>query len=282
MKEKIRESQIDICIAAYNAEKFLEPCLDSIEKQAFRGWRLIVVDDGSVDKTETIVKGFASKVAQTVLYKRHQFNCGLPRTRNTGLELASSPFVAFLDADDYWDPHHLVGLLDRQNQTGADVVFSASRVFDSDTGLTNTIRNCPDGAVDDVLENLLHDGLVIQPSSVMLSKEVFNTIGGFDAKFKICNDLDFWLKAAGAGFHFAGVANATCHYRKHEAAMSNDAANLIAESAAVKLKYLQHPRIDRNSLRVLVRRQYWNAARIARATSVLASLKFAVKSMTLR
>src|SRR5882757_9190931 len=103
--------QVSICIPAYRAERYLEATLKSIQGQTFRDWEVIVTEDGSKDRTEDIVRGFAATVNQSVLYNRHDVNHGLPATRNTGIVTARGTWIALLDADDLWQPDHLESLI---------------------------------------------------------------------------------------------------------------------------------------------------------------------------
>ena len=72
---------VSICIPAYHAERYLPETLKSVREQSFREWELIVIEDGSQDGTEEIVRQFAGEVSQNVTFQRHMQNRGLPATR---------------------------------------------------------------------------------------------------------------------------------------------------------------------------------------------------------
>ena len=93
---------VSVIVPAYNAEKSLHRCLESILGQTYRGHQVIVINDGSTDGTEDIALGFGRRIT----YLRQE-NSGETAARNHGLELASGVFVTFLDHDDYWDPEFL-------------------------------------------------------------------------------------------------------------------------------------------------------------------------------
>src|SRR4051794_34793625 len=99
-----------ICVPAYEAERYLGETLESVARQTFPDWQLLVTEDGSRDGTEEIVRRFAASVSQTVRYKRHEPNRGLPATRNAAIEGVETEWVALLDADDVWLPEHLSDL----------------------------------------------------------------------------------------------------------------------------------------------------------------------------
>ncbi len=91
--------KISVIIPAYNAEKFIVECLDSVENQTYKNVEIIVVDDGSGDNTYNVVKEYAEKHDNIVLV--HQENGGVCAARNKGLDLSTGEYVMFLDADDY-------------------------------------------------------------------------------------------------------------------------------------------------------------------------------------
>ncbi len=96
---------ISIVMPVYNSEKFIQQTIDSIIRQSFSDWELILIDDGSDDKSGTICDMYAAKEPRiTVL---HQKNCGITKTRNLGLSKAKGKYIAFADDDDYCDENWL-------------------------------------------------------------------------------------------------------------------------------------------------------------------------------
>ena len=93
---------VSLIIPVYNAEKFIEKCLDSVIAQTYTNFEVIVIDDGSVDNTKTICEKVAKKDNRIKLFSKA--NSGVSDTRNMGLEIAQGKYIAFLDADDYIDP----------------------------------------------------------------------------------------------------------------------------------------------------------------------------------
>ena len=110
---------VTVIIPAYNAEKYIGRCLDSVLKQSFKDFEILVIDDGSTDKTGDIVKRYAEN-DRRINYVR-QKNEGVARTRNKAMKLAKGDYVAFIDNDDYIDDDYIEALLPRE---GEDVVMS--------------------------------------------------------------------------------------------------------------------------------------------------------------
>lgn len=229
---------VSVCIPAYRAEKHLAATLDSVRAQTFRGWEIVVTEDGSRDRTEEIVRAFAATVPQPVRYTRHEVNRGLPATRNTGLAAASAPVLALLDADDVWTPDHLaIGLAALGDPAAPAAVWSPCEIFDDATG--NVVgRRDLDPADRDRIPEALHAGrFVAQPSGVLFTRAVLDRVGGFDPGLPICNDVDFWIRILRAGLPFRCTDRTTLRYRKHPAAMSRRSAELIAELGRVYHKH---------------------------------------------
>lgn len=97
---------ISIIIPVYNAEKFLEHCINSVLAQTYSYWELILVDDGSADKSSVICDNFA--VSDSRIHVFHKANTGVSDTRNFALDQVSGDYVIFLDADDFWCDNNIL------------------------------------------------------------------------------------------------------------------------------------------------------------------------------
>lgn len=112
---------ISIIIPAYNVEKYIVECLQSVQRQTVANWQAIIVEDGSTDKT--------AKIAQTITEQDNRFrlirqpNAGVSAARNTGLQAATGVYVAFLDGDDMWEPTFLAELLAAIQAPNVDMAY---------------------------------------------------------------------------------------------------------------------------------------------------------------
>lgn len=100
--------KLSIIIPVYDSEKFLSRCIDSILSQSFENFELIIVDDGSTDRSGTICDYYKNKDQRVIVV--HQKNAGVSNARNVGLELARGEYVQFVDADDYIERNFLENL----------------------------------------------------------------------------------------------------------------------------------------------------------------------------
>ena len=111
--------KISVVVPAYNVEKYIEKCVDSIIGQTFADIEIILVDDGSRDKTGKICDGLALKDERvTVIHKQ---NGGLSDARNTGINAANGEFICFIDGDDYIHPQYCEMLLNLITTNNADI-----------------------------------------------------------------------------------------------------------------------------------------------------------------
>src|SRR3954464_10946901 len=115
---RVDQPRVSVVIPTYNRSHALRRCLDSVAKQTFRDFEVIVCDDGSTDDTAEVVREYESVLDLTYSYGE---NFGGPaRPRNRGIGLARAPYIAFLDSDDWWAPRKLE-LSVRYLDEGADV-----------------------------------------------------------------------------------------------------------------------------------------------------------------
>lgn len=113
-------SLVSVIIPAYNVEKYLARCLDSVCGQSYRDIEIIVVDDGSADRTPQICDDFADRDNRIKVI--HKKNAGVASARNDALDIASGDMIAFADADDYYETDMIGELYNAMAEYGADMV----------------------------------------------------------------------------------------------------------------------------------------------------------------
>ncbi|HLT72344.1 MAG TPA: glycosyltransferase family 2 protein, partial [Cyclobacteriaceae bacterium] len=99
------ENLVSVIMPVYNADIYVELAITSVIKQTYANWELLVVDDGSVDKSNEIIEAYANKDSRIKTF--HQPNRGVSSARNLALENARGEYIAFLDADDWLPPDSL-------------------------------------------------------------------------------------------------------------------------------------------------------------------------------
>lgn len=137
----IKQSTISVIIPAYNCEKYISECLFSLEAQTYKNFEVIIVDDGSTDKTPDIVQSFHAHSDIPIRFYS-QPNRGASAARNNGMEHARGDFIAFIDADDYVYSDYFEVLMSNFNES-IDIVTCGYQKFDTETGAITYTRNTP-------------------------------------------------------------------------------------------------------------------------------------------
>ena len=128
--------QISVIIPVYNVEKYLAKCLESVISQTFTDLEIIVIDDGSTDGSLAIAKEYEARDSRIHVY--HQNNIGQGETRNRGIDLVAGKYLYFIDSDDFIDSDYLATLLQKAEETGADVVEGDMCMYRDDEDVSGT------------------------------------------------------------------------------------------------------------------------------------------------
>jgi glycosyltransferase involved in cell wall biosynthesis len=185
-----------IIIPLYNKERYVENAIKSILKQTITDYEIIIVDDGSTDRSKEIISKYVSDKISII---DHHKNRGLSAARNTGIKHATSDYITFLDADDLWHPNFLQTIKNLISSYQEAHIFATN--FDEVYPKTkhkphNGSENLPsdfNGIIDFFKINLKQG--IYTPSSVCWHKTVFETIGYYDEKITFSEDLDFNIRA---------------------------------------------------------------------------------------
>lgn len=215
---------VTIVMPAYNAVPYLSDSVRSVLAQDYTQFELLIVDDGSTDETAQLAQGFA--VQDDRVRVIHQPNGGVARARNTGIEQARGSAIAFLDADDLWNPETLglwVYTLTHLPET-VGVVYAWSLDIDESNQLTGGFHAAR--VVGPVLPTLVAHNFLGNASATIVRTVAVQSVGGYDPSFRDrgaqgCEDWDFYLKLA-QQWEFAVVPQFLVRYRKPSLSMSRD------------------------------------------------------------
>ncbi|WP_423147457.1 glycosyltransferase family 2 protein [Rubrolithibacter danxiaensis] len=188
--------KFSVIIPTYNRAIVLDRSLDSLVKQTFKDFEVIVCDDGSTDHTREVVTKYYGILDIKYLVSD---NWGGPaKPRNIGIKMARGEWICFLDSDDWWERNKLEVCLKYIN----DYDFLCHSVKIEGTKRSKIIR--ASFQVGKVFEDLLVKGNSIVTSSVCIKKAILFEIGGFveDKAFIAVEDFDLWLKVAEKGYRF--------------------------------------------------------------------------------
>ena len=117
-----KEDQISVIVSVYNTEQYLAQCIQSILKQTYQNLELILVDDGSTDRSLAICTHYQELDSRVRVF--HQSNQGVSKARNYGMDVAAGNFITFVDSDDYVMPNYLEELFEALKSTGSQIAIS--------------------------------------------------------------------------------------------------------------------------------------------------------------
>ena len=123
--------EVSIIIPVYNEEKQISHCLDSIQCQEYKNYEVIIVDDGSIDKTGEICDSYAKKDSRFKVI--HEANGGVSVARNKGIDVATGKLLMFVDSDDFVKPDFINNYVKMQSESDADVIIDFSNAKAVDT-----------------------------------------------------------------------------------------------------------------------------------------------------
>ncbi len=221
-----RAGLVSVVMPAYRAERHIAETLESVRRQTYPHWELIVVDDASPDRTEDVVREFAARLSgHRVAWERNEANRGPSHSRNRAIGLARGEFFAFLDADDLWLEGYLEASLRALEESEADIVYSSAVMFEDATRVLLGVWGPTPRDLERFPEGLLSRPYIL-PSAAVVRRSVFERVGLFDSSLRGAEDLDLWLRCAAAGLKFVYLGGCRCLYRKgrSEAFSSNFAS----------------------------------------------------------
>ena len=197
MSESIME--ISVVIPLYNKKETVVRALNSVLNQTILPNEIIMVNDGSTDGSEKIVEELKHPLIRLV----HQENAGVSAARNIGIELANREWIAFLDADDFWDERYLETISTLHIKFPKAKVLASNYKFQdhsgnfSNTGLNKlSFNNQNEGLLFNYFEVAAHSSPPICSSAVVVSQLALLNIGGFPLGIKSGEDLITWAKLA--------------------------------------------------------------------------------------
>lgn len=219
---------MDVIVPVYNGEAYLAATLESIDAQTHPPKHLIVVDDGSNDGSVEIVCAVAPH-ARII----RQTNQGQAAAINSGLGVATAPYVAFLDADDLWEPE--------KTERQLESLEADPRASYSVTHLQNFVSEEYDQADSAVDPSLLRPmpGFVL--STLMAQRSLFYRVGAFDPELRHANKTEWFLRARESGEVMVQIDDVLVYRRLH-------AANISQTNASDSLDeyfHMLHQRIAR-------------------------------------
>ena len=204
---------VSVIIPTYNRAGLIQEALESVLRQTFKDYEIIVVDDGSTDNTPEVLKPYRHRIRYV-----HQENQGISAARNWGILLSRGAYIAFLDSDDLWYPEKLekqIAYLEAHPKVG---LLYGQILCRTDSGIEKVLPR----RVVTSFQELLRESNTIPTSVVVARKKCFESVGLFNASFPVAEDFELWLRVA-RHFQIDYLRGIVAEYRMHG---SNTTQNL--------------------------------------------------------
>lgn len=211
-----------IVIPVYNKEKWIIKCLDSVLNQTFPSFEILIIDDGSTDNSLALIEKKYNDCRIKIITQKNQ---GVSAARNTGIALAKSEWIAFLDADDIWDHTFL------QSISTAIKQYPTSYIIGTNYEKVRESNNLPIHDIDEIKLNYRQinhyfehaaTSHLFSASSTVVRRSAFDTVLPFNTSLTNGEDLDVWFRLM---LHFDGlyIDNKLAYYvQVHNSINNND------------------------------------------------------------
>ena len=213
-----KRPKVSVLVTAYNLDKYLPDCLNSVKAQSMPDFECLVIDDANSDATKIIVDQYAKK-DERFRYLPTPHNLGLPSARNFGFSKAEGKYIRHLDADDFLARNAIeleANALD-QDQKVHIVYGHLESVHESGERITdnrgNILRSGWPGENFDWFAQMAH--LNQLPSCSMMRREVLQRSSGYRKRMKRAEDAEFWCRVTSLGFRAKKFTQAVTYYHRH-------------------------------------------------------------------
>lgn len=212
----INNPLVSIVLPVYNGEKYLETSINSCIKQTYTNWELLIIDDGSTDRSAEIAKHYES-IDKRIHYHKNEKNLRLPRTLNRGFTLSKGEYLTWTSDDNYYREQAIEKMVNALESGAGEFVFADCSIINEngdETGATS--------APEDYYHAIWGKALV--GACFMYTRNVYECIGEYDPNVFLCEDYDYWLRIF-AEFPVTYLSENLYAYRMHDKALSTTHKN---------------------------------------------------------
>lgn len=211
---------VSVIIPTYNRAEYLSQAVNSVLRQTFNDFELIIIDDGSTDQTRQLISTYLSDARIKYTYQRNQ---GRAMARNYGASIARGEYLGFLDSDDEYLPDNLAAHLAAFTQQPELGMMVSGYQYLAETGVVLAERRPWEEDSSLSLKGWIFNCLAM-PSSVLLRRSEFERVGGFDRECEIAEDWDLFIRLVYAGCQVGWTRQMSCKYRLHSGSSTHSLA----------------------------------------------------------
>lgn len=213
------ETLISVIVPCYNQAPYLDECLQSVLNQTHQNWECIIINDGSTDNSEEIIRKWCKEDSRFKYFYKN--NSGVTDTRNFGIENSVGSYIAFLDGDDVLIPDSLEIRLSTLLNKNVDLVYSYAYAINGREYTKKASRSIDIGKMEGIngIESFLNNNSIVT-SSVLCKKGSLQSIGNFNW-YKNAEDLYCWLEMLLNNVTFYGMKEYTVYYRNLDVSLSS-------------------------------------------------------------
>ena len=217
----LSDPTISVLMPLYNGEKHLAEAIESVLKQTYTDFELLIIDDCSTDVSVKIINSYDDRRIRLVQNKK---NLGQSASMNKGLRFAKGIYIARMDQDDISRLDRLEEQIYFIKNKKCGIVGSWAYIIDGDSNLTSYVQH-------PIEKNSIIDALgvncALSHSSVMFNKKDIINIGGYSEDFMIAMDWDLWIRAINNNLDIQNIPDYLVSIRKHDKQASNSNNGLI-------------------------------------------------------
>jgi len=245
--------KVSVVIPTYNRASMVAEAIESVLSQSYKDLEVIVVDDGSTDNTEDVLRPYFSQITYI-----KQENRGNAAARNKGLKEAKGVLIAFNDSDDLWVHDKLekqVGFMDEHPDI--DMVCGNGIIFGNTSDAGRLVISQSRAEFLEKKGVTIKDIFMkstIRTPTVVIRKKVIDALDGFDGNLRVCVDGDFSLRLLGSGYKAAFINDVFFKLRKHDDNLSADREQRLLHSIKIIKKLLS----EKPELEVIIGRENIN------------------------
>lgn len=213
--------KLSIIVPNYNNSQYISKCLDSVVNQTYKNLEIIIIDDCSTDNSIEIIKKY-QKFDSRIKFLVNEINYGVSKTRDIGINHATSEWITTLDSDDYYYCNEKIEkemriILD--NNFKDTIVYSGIVHVDSSCEVITKIMNSKNTKVGNLFEDIITRNCAI-PRDFIFSKKLYEDVGGYDYDIPLYEDWDLKIRLSKeARFFFTGLDGIA--YRRHQNGLSS-------------------------------------------------------------